>query len=89
MPECRKGLDQGRHLRSGDFPDDAIIDNGVAVDEQVAKIDYPTKLRYARRQLRVNTPELGQCLRDDLELSLDSGAQQVVLRVFLKGSFRW
>src|SRR6185437_9859661 len=51
-PECRKGLDQSRHLRSDDSPDEAIIDNGRG--RASCENRHPAKVRDAGNTLEAN-----------------------------------
>lgn len=75
---------QNRQLRFDHIPDQLVINICVAVDEDVAESDDSAILTYARDKRCIQLSKLRECLADDFELALNSGAKHRVTHVVIK-----
>jgi hypothetical protein len=62
-----------------------MIDNGVAMDQDVAESDDSTVPRHSCSQCWIELRELGECLTNDLELALDRRADERTRTVRFEG----
>lgn len=69
---------QARQIAFHDAPDPAGIDNGVPMNQHVAKRNNTSQIRDGRGNSRIMLSKSGECLANDLELSLYRGTNHLV-----------
>lgn len=63
-------LEEVRETARRSVPDDRVVDDGVAVDQEVAERDDPREVWKPLRRIGVGARELAQRFAEDLELTL-------------------
>lgn len=69
-----------------DAPDELWVPGSVGVDQHVAEGDDARQVRDACSERRVDAPEVDESFADNLELSLDGGAQHVVGQIIVEAA---
>lgn len=82
--EEAQDLNQRSKMLLDDAPDQAVIDRGVGVNQHIAHGHGLGQVRNLHSGVRIGLAQLVQRFANDLQLSFDSGAQQLVCEVVVK-----